>query len=100
MNVLVIGGAMANTFLAAQGVAVGKSLQEAEMHATARGILAQAKAAGCEIVLPIDAVVATRAQAERADRSTVAIDAVPADAMILDVGPATVADADGTSPGS
>ena len=51
-DVLVIGGAMANTFLAAQGIAVGKSLQEADMHATARGILAQAKTAGCEVVLP------------------------------------------------
>ena len=59
VNVLVIGGAMANTFLAAQGHAVGRSLQEAEMHATAREILARAKTAGCEVVLPTDAVVAT-----------------------------------------
>ena len=58
VNVLMIGGAMANTFLAAQGVAVGKSLQEAEMHATARDILAGAKTAGCAILLPTDAVVA------------------------------------------
>ena len=87
---LVIGGAMANTFLAAQGHAVGKSLQEAEMHGTARDILARAKAAGCEIVLPTDAVVASELKPGAATR-TVAIDAVPADAMILDVGPATVA---------
>ncbi len=52
VQVLVIGGAMANTFLAAQGIGVGGSLQEAEMHATARDILAKAKQTGCEIVLP------------------------------------------------
>src|SRR6201995_3547146 len=53
VNALVIGGAMANTFLAAQGTHVGRSLQEAEMHGTARGILADAKSAGCEVVLPV-----------------------------------------------
>ena len=90
VQALVIGGAMANTFLAAQGIAVGKSLQEAEMHATAREILAKAKAAGCDIVLPVDAVTATEFKPNPPTR-TVAIDAVPADAMILDVGPATVA---------
>jgi phosphoglycerate kinase len=91
VDMLVIGGAMANTFLAAQGVAVGRSLQEAEMHDTARGILAQA---GCEIVLPLDAVVATELKPNVPTR-TVAINDVPADAMILDVGPATVADLTG-----
>jgi phosphoglycerate kinase len=91
VDVLVIGGAMANTFLAAQGVAVGKSLQEAELHDTARSILAQAKAGRCEIVLPQDAVVATDLKPNVPTR-TVAIADVPADAMILDVGPATVAD--------
>jgi phosphoglycerate kinase len=90
VNVLTIGGAMANTFLAAQGVAVGKSLQEAEMHAMARDILAGAKAAACEVLLPTDAVVA-RELKPNVPTHTVAIDAVPADAMILDVGPATVA---------
>ncbi len=90
VNVLTIGGAMANTFLAAQGVAVGKSLQEAEMHATARDILAAAKAADCEILLPTDAVVARELKAN-VPTQTVAIGAVPADAMILDVGPASVA---------
>jgi phosphoglycerate kinase len=90
VDVLVIGGAMANTFLAAQGVAVGKSLQEREMHATARDIMAQAEGSKCTIVLPVDAVTATEF---RADPPTqiVPIDQVPADAMILDVGPATVA---------
>ncbi len=89
VNVLVIGGAMANTFLAAQGTPVGRSLQEAEMHATALEILARAKAAGCEVVLPADAVVANELKPGVATR-TVPVGAVPADAMILDVGPATV----------
>lgn len=89
VDVLVIGGAMANTFLAAQGTAVGKSLQEADMHATARDILAEANRAGCEIVLPSDAVVA---QEFRANPPTeiVSVGAIPPDAMMLDVGPATV----------
>jgi phosphoglycerate kinase len=90
VDVLVIGGAMANTFLAAQGIAIGKSLQEAEMHATARDILAQAKSGGCELVLPTDAVVATEFRPNPPTR-TVAVTDVPADTMILDVGPATVA---------
>ncbi len=90
VDVLVIGGAMANTFLAAQGLGVGKSLQEAEMHATARDILASAKAGRCEIVLPVDAVVATEFR-PNPPTQTVPVRSVPADAMILDVGPATVA---------
>ena len=90
VDMLVIGGAMANTFLAAEGVAVGKSLQEAEMHATARDILEKAKAAGCAIVLPVDAVIAA-ALTPGVATQTVPIDAVPADRMILDVGPKTVA---------
>jgi phosphoglycerate kinase len=94
VDVLVIGGAMANTFLAAQGVAVGKSLQEAELHDTARGILAQAKTGGCQIVLPLDAVVATELKPNVPTR-IVGISKVPPDAMILDVGPATVADLTG-----
>ncbi|CAH2600217.1 phosphoglycerate kinase [Rhodovastum atsumiense] len=90
VDVLVIGGAMANTFLAAQGIGVGKSLQEADLHATALEILGKAKAAGCEVVLPVDAVVATEFR-PNPPTQTVPVDAVPADAMILDVGPATVA---------
>jgi phosphoglycerate kinase len=89
VNTLVIVGAMANTFLSAQGVAVGKSLQEAEMHTTARDILVAAKNAHCEILLPTDAIVA-REFKPNPPTQTVAIEAVPADAMILDVGPATV----------
>ena len=90
VDVLVIGGAMANTFLAAQGLAVGKSLQEADMHDIARDILARAKACGCRIMLPIDAVTATEFR-EHAQTQVVSIDAVPNNAMILDVGPASVA---------
>jgi phosphoglycerate kinase len=89
VDVLVIAGAMANTFLAAQGQAVGRSLQESEMHATALEILGDAKAAGCEVMLPEDAVVAAALQADVPSR-TVRVTAVPADSMILDVGPATV----------
>jgi phosphoglycerate kinase len=89
VDVLIIGGAMANTFLAAQGVSVGKSLQEAEMHAMARDILTQAAAVKCEILLPVDAVVATEFK-PNPETQTVLIDAVPDDTMILDVGPSTV----------
>jgi len=87
---LVIGGGMANTFLAAQGINVGKSLCEHDLADTAREILAKAEAAGCEIILPRDIVVA-REFAAGAANETVAPDACPADAMILDAGPKTVA---------
>jgi phosphoglycerate kinase len=90
VDVLIIGGAMANTFLAAEGYGIGKSLQEAEMHATARDILAKAAAGNCAILLPVDAVVATEFRPDPPTQ-TVAVAAVPADAMILDVGPQTVA---------
>ena len=90
VQVLVIGGAMANTFLGAQGVAVGRSLQEAGLHDLARAILAAAEAAGCEVVLPSDAVTATEFRAHAPTR-IVPIGEVPDDAMILDVGPRTVA---------
>ena len=89
VDALVIGGGMANTFLAAQGIDVGKSLCEHDLADTARSILDAAKTAGCEIVLPVDAVVAREFKAGAADE-TVAVDAVPADAMILDAGPKTV----------
>jgi phosphoglycerate kinase len=90
VDVLIIGGAMANTFLSAQGIKVGKSLQEAEMHATALEILETAKAAKCEVMLPVDAVVAAEFKANP-PTATVAVDAIPADQMVLDVGPKTVA---------
>ena len=87
---LVIGGGMANTFLAAQGINVGQSLCEHNLADTAREILSKAEATGCEIILPRDIVVAREFKAG-ADSETVAPDACPADAMILDAGPATVA---------
>ena len=89
VDVLVIGGGMANTFLAAQGVDVGKSLAEHDMTATARDILARADEAACEIVLPVDVVVAREFKAG-APSETVAADACPPDAMILDAGPESV----------
>lgn len=95
VEVLAIGGAMANTFLAAQGHALGRSLQEAEMHDTARAILGQAKASRCEILLPADLVVAASLAPGVATR-TVAIEAgVPDGMMALDVGPETVAAIEG-----
>jgi phosphoglycerate kinase len=90
VDILVIGGAMANTFLSAQGIAMGKSLQEAEMHQTALDILARAKLAGCEVVLPVDGVVAREFRADP-PIEIVSVNAIPADAMMLDVGPSTVA---------
>ena len=86
---LVIGGGMANTFLAAQGINVGKSLCEHDLAATAIEILGKAKAAGCEVILPRDVVVAREFKAG-AENEIVAPDACPADAMILDAGPDTV----------
>lgn len=87
---LVIGGGMANTFLVAKGVNVGKSLAEHDMAGTAREILQKAEKAGCRIHLPNDVVVAREFRAG-APSETVAADACPADAMILDAGPKTVA---------
>ena len=89
VDVLVIGGAMANTFLAAQGNPMGRSLQEAEMHDTARQILDDAKATGCEILLPLDLVVAAEF-APNVQTRTVGVDRVPEGMMALDVGPDTV----------
>ncbi len=88
VDVLVIGGGMANTFLAAQGVAVGKSLCEHDLLGVARDILA--KAGDCRILLPVDAVVASAFKAH-APSKTVSVDAVGADDMILDIGPRSVA---------
>ncbi|MBD1547307.1 phosphoglycerate kinase [Roseibium aggregatum] len=90
VDMLVIGGGMANTFLAAKGIDVGKSLCEHDLADTARTIMATAEKAGCEIVLPVDAVVAKEFKAG-ADNDTVTLDAIPADGMILDVGPASIA---------
>ena len=87
---LVIGGGMANTFLAAKGLDVGKSLAEHDMADTAREIMEKAEQAGCAILLPSDVVVA-REFKPHAENETVPADACPADAMILDAGPETVA---------
>ncbi|WP_420961357.1 phosphoglycerate kinase [Brucella sp. IR073] len=85
VDALVIGGGMANTFLAAQGIGVGKSLCEHDLADTARQIMAKAEAAKCAIILPIDAIVAWHFQAD-APSHAFGIDAIPADGMILDVG--------------
>lgn len=86
---LVIGGAMANTFLHAQGINMGASLCETDMADTARAILAQAKAQNCELVLPTDAVV-TKRFAAHAPGAVCDVNHIPADHMMLDVGPASL----------
>ncbi|MGH1329668.1 MAG: phosphoglycerate kinase [Paracoccaceae bacterium] len=87
---LVIGGGMANTFLAAKGITVGKSLCEHDLAETARDILKKADEAGCEIILPLDIVVAREFKAGAASE-TLPVEACPAEAMILDAGPLSVA---------
>jgi phosphoglycerate kinase len=93
VDALVVGGAMANTFLHARGLDVGDSLCERDLAKTARDLLAQAKAVGCELVLPVDVVVAERLAGNVAT-AVVPIGGVPAETvppgrMILDIGPAT-----------
>ncbi len=90
MDQIIIGGGMANTFLAADGYDVGKSLCEHDLADTAREIVARAKAGGCELILPVDVVTATEFKAGAASQ-TVGIDEVSGDAMILDAGPKSVA---------
>ncbi|WP_160011313.1 phosphoglycerate kinase [Rhizobium sp. 18055] len=89
VDALVIGGGMANTFIAARGTNVGKSLCEHDLADTARQIMIEAATAGCAIVLPEDGVVAREFKAGAANE-VVAIDAIPADAMMLDVGPKSI----------
>jgi len=89
VETLIIGGGMANTFLAAQGKAVGKSLCETDLIPTARDILAKAKSTGREIVLPVDAVVAQKLTVHAPSR-VVSVDEVGATDMILDIGPRTI----------
>ncbi len=88
---LIIGGGMANTFLYAKGINVGASLCETDLADTAREIMAKAEQTGCEIVLPVDVVLAREFKAG-ADSATVPVDKVPDEMMILDVGPASVRD--------
>ncbi len=90
VDALIIGGGMANTFLHAQGVKVGKSLAEKDLAATALRIMDKAEAANCAIVLPVDAVVAYHFEAN-APSQAYGLDAIPADAMILDLGPQSIA---------
>jgi phosphoglycerate kinase len=90
VEILIIGGGMANTFLAAQGIAIGKSLCETDLIPNARDILAKAKAMGREIVLPVDAVVAQKL-AECVPTRIVDSDAVAPNDMILDIGPRSIA---------
>ena len=89
VQALVIGGGMANTFLAARGTDVGKSLCEHDLAATAKQIMIEAATAGCAIVLPSDGVAAKEFK-EGAASEIVPIDKIPSDAMILDVGPKTI----------
>jgi phosphoglycerate kinase len=89
VNALIIGGAMANTFLVALGKEVGKSLAEREMAANARDVIERAKAKGCEIVLPVDAVVAQKFEANAPSRVT-PVNAVLPEDMILDIGPRSI----------
>ena len=89
VDALVIGGAMANTFFAAKGAGIGKSLNEPDLLETARGIMAQAAEAGVAVVLPSDVVVAAELKAG-APHQTVTLDRVPPDTMILDAGEGTV----------
>ena len=88
---LVIGGGMANTFLVAEGIEVGRSLAEREMAETAREIRLRAQGAGCRIHLPVDVVVAREFKAG-AESQVVGVRDCPPDAMILDAGPRTVAE--------
>lgn len=91
VDILVLGGGMANTFMAAKGLAVGKSLHEADMLDTARTIMETAEGRGCNIMLPRDVVVASELK-ENAPSQVVAANAVPADMMIFDLGPKSVAE--------
>jgi phosphoglycerate kinase len=89
VDALVIGGGMANTFLHAQGVGIGKSLAEKDLAATALRIIDRAEAANCAIILPVDAVVAFHFAANSPSHAY-GLDAIPADGMILDVGPQSI----------
>lgn len=88
VDVMIIGGGMANTFLAAQGYGIGKSLVEADKIDLAKSLIAQAKGQGVHLILPVDVMVAA-AFANDAEHKVVSVDAVPEDWMILDVGTKT-----------
>lgn len=90
VNTLIIGGGMANTFLAAQGYQTGKSLVEADKLELAKELMAAAKTKGVNLLLPEDVVVADKFAAD-AERKTVAADQIPAEWMALDIGPVSAA---------
>ncbi len=89
VDALVIGGGMANTFLQAIDIGVGRSLAERDLGATARRIMEKARETNCAIILPVDAVVAGELKAN-APHHTYGIDAIPSDGMILDIGAQSV----------
>ncbi|MFL5166398.1 MAG: phosphoglycerate kinase [Microvirga sp.] len=89
VDALVIGGGMANTFLQAIDIGVGRSLAERDLGATARRIMDKARKTNCAIILPVDAVVAGEFKAN-APHHTYGIDAIPSDGMILDIGAQSV----------
>lgn len=89
VDALVIGGGMANTFLHAQGIKIGKSLCEKDLAATALRVMEKAETANCAIILPVDAVVAFHFESN-APSHAYGLDAIPADGMILDVGPQSI----------
>jgi phosphoglycerate kinase len=89
VDALVIGGGMANTFLHAQGVNIGKSLAERDLADVALRIVEKAERAKCAIILPVDAIVAFHFEAN-APSQAYGLDAIPADGMILDIGPRSI----------
>lgn len=91
VDMLIIGGGMANTFLHAKGIEIGASLCEPDLAETANDIMRKADQSGCEIVLPLDVVVASELKAG-GQSQTCTVDAVPHDKMILDIGPDSIAD--------
>ena len=91
VDVLIIGGAMAHTFLVAKGYTVGKSLYEPDLLETAQDIMHHAEKSGCKIILPVDMVV-TREFAAHAPSRVVAADSIPAEMMALDIGAEAVLD--------
>jgi phosphoglycerate kinase len=90
VTALVIGGAMANTFLAAMGKNMQASLVEGDKLSLARTLLEKARAKGVDLLLPVDVVVAASTEAAAADAQTVSVDAVPAGKLALDIGPKSV----------
>ncbi|MEM7397484.1 MAG: phosphoglycerate kinase, partial [Pseudomonadota bacterium] len=90
MDMIVVGGGMANTFLYADGIDVGKSLCEPDFVDTVKEITDKARTSGCEIILPVDVVVGN-SLAEGVETSVCGVDDIPSDALALDQGPASVA---------